>query len=435
MKPATIIGVVFMFISTILLYFGLTATLLTWKVSLEIFGIPVRIFNEHRDFPSLIKTMWDDSMVVPVILLFFFGFCLPVIKLVLFILWAVQGGVVSGGEKYIGLVRGLSKWTGVDAILECIIVGMLLKVPGTVGAHSTGFLCFALYVPISTAAFYFLPGEEPGDDAPNALHLKVVERFRSARVRKVTLIGLLATFLLVLSAGLTEHSIRIGIPKDIVQYHIGKRLGIDRDSLPAPLRQLSDPAMRRIEEAVANTVSLSADTSIAGCARRLYQSPSPHSIWGSTVIFLLVVFVPVAYAVINTAYSLAYTELPEEELKAMTDASSRGDHENAAPWPQINRMRHFLWEISMLDVAAVAFVIMVPSLGTAHEAKLEGDLLEGYFLLVLATVLWHTLNLCCRAAQLSVLDSEDIQGLVEHQAASSARPVAADPVPKAAAFT
>merc|ERR550537_1525088 len=88
---------------------------------------------------------------------------------------------------------------------------------------------------------------------------------------------MLATFLVVLSFGLTAHSMRIEIPKDTLQWHIGDKL-MNVDALPGPLQSLTEPMRKRIEEAVANTVDLRVDTSVAGCFRRLFESNlSAHS--------------------------------------------------------------------------------------------------------------------------------------------------------------
>merc|ERR1719324_1057371 len=289
-------------------------------------------------------------------------------------LWAWDGGGGASGVSYIKHVKGLSKWTGVDGVVEALVVGVLSKISGTTAFHGYGFTCFFAYVFLSSLAFVFLPGDVLfEEEAPTSFHMKMCEKFRSSRVRKATLSITLVVFLGVLSLGLTVHSMRLWIPKDTVQWYAGHRL-LREDQLPQPLRQLTEPAIHRIEEAIANQVDLRADTSVAGCIRRNLKSESMHTLVGTYLVFFCVIFLPVAYSVINTAYALAFTELPEDELKGFLESSSRGDH--VVPWPQMNRLRIILWDLSMLDVCAVAVALAV-TLGTLAP-DLQGDLLEGY---------------------------------------------------------
>jgi len=396
-----------MFISTILLYQGLSATLVFWKISLEIFGTSLTVIDDNRTFSGMMQQMTHEEAMLPVMFLVFFGFVLPLIKIVLFTMWVWDG--VGGGDKYIRYVKGLSKWTGVDAVVEALVVGMLLKIPGADAAHGYGFTCFVGYVLLSTIAFCCLPGEVHfAEEPPNAFHMKVCEKFRSPRVRKATLAVSLTTFLVVLSFGLSVHTMRLWIPKDTLQWNIGHRL-LNREALPEPLRSLSDPMMQRIEEAVARLVDLTADTSVSGCIRRLMQSNSWYTVAGSLALFICVIVIPVAYAVINTAYALALTELPEEELKGLTDATNRG--EEAAPWPAMSRLRAFLWDLSLLDVCAVAFPIATGAI--SYRNDLQGEMLDGYALIFLAALSWHVQNFLCRCAQLSVLTTLDGHFLLE----------------------
>lgn len=411
MPTLTMIGCVLMFVSTIFLAFGLLAPLLYWKVTLEIFGVKLVAIDEDRNFGDIISNLRGNHVYIPVFLMFFFGFILPMLKLGLFIMWAWTGGLAGGNDSYIRWVKGLSKWTGVDAILECVIVGMMLKIPGVEAYHGQGFFAFIAYVWMSAIAYSCLPGEvQFVEEAPNSLHLKLAEFFKSPKIRKATLVCTLTIFLVVLSAGLTVQSMRLAIPKDVVQDILGKKL-LNRDRLPGPLKRLSEPAMHRIEEAISSSVNLTADTSVAGTIRRVFGVSNMYTVVGSCLVFACVIVFPVMSAVINTAYALAYTELPEEELKAMCDASNRGDTENTAPWPAMNRLRALLWDLSMLDICVVAFALIFPVLSAQHHT-LDGEILDGYVLLVLSAIIWHIQNLFCRAAQISALSDDDRQLLL-----------------------
>lgn len=389
-----------MIISTIMLYPSWFGVLVQWKVDLVIFGYTMTVLEKERTFYQMMTQIVKEEALIPVLVLGFFGIVLPIIKICLFSMWVYGGGT---GDKYIRLIKGLSKWTAVDAIVEALFVGMLIKLPNTHAHHGFGYGYFVMYVLLSSLAFICLPGEvSHNEEPPNALHMKVCDQFRNPRVRKATLAFTLVVFLVVLSAGGSVHAMRLLIPKDTVQWNIGHRL-LRRDALPPPLRQLSDPALHRIEEAIARLVDLKVDASVSGCIRRLmYGGTGLYTVFGSFLLFLCVFLLPVAYAVINTAYSLAIAELPEEELKSMSDAMNRG--EQTTPWPAMTRLRAVLYDLSMLDVCAVAF-----PLATAMPYEyIKGDVLPGYSYIIIAAILWHLQNVLCRAAQLSVFKDEDI---------------------------
>jgi len=429
MKPLTLIGCGLMFLSTCLLYPGLCGILVKWKISLKVFGTDLTIIDEDRTFVGMMLQMTAHEAFIPALLLTFFGFVLPLIKIVLFVLWVIHhiddsrqparaaSSAQSSQEasvpeespvhdKYIRMVKGLSKWTAVDAVCECLVVGMLLNMPSTNGEHGLGFFCFVAYVVTSSIAFLCLPGEVGfAEEPPNNFHMRIVDKLKCSKTRKATLAISLVTFLVVLSLSGTAASMKLWIPKDEIQVRVGRKL-LNRDNVPPPLRGLTDAALRRIEEAIANLVDLEVVGSLAGCIRRLFASDSWYTLIGSFVMLTCVVFLPVVYAVINAAYALALTELPEEELKCMTDRGNRG--EIASPWPSMCRMRACLWDLSMLDVCAVA----LPIAAGAPFHVLDGDLLPGYGLLVTAAILWHVHNFLCRAAQLSVLVDVDQQLLL-----------------------
>lgn len=394
MRPLTILGCVLMFVSTILLYPGMFGMLTRYEVYLEIFGVKLEVLNAHRSFVGLLHMMSTDKAVVAVACMTFFGVVLPLIKIILFGCWVFSGAT---GDRYIKPMKGLSKWTGVDAVVEAFAVGSLLKMPNTYTEHGIGFASFTGYVVLSCLAFLCLPGEiNFVEEPPNAFHLKLCEKFRSPRIRKMSLAATLVAFLCVLSAAGTNHSVRIWVPKDALQWGVGHRL-LRRDELPQPLQTLTEPMLNRIEEAIANLVDVEAMTSVSGCVRRTLSSSNLYTVFGSSIIFICVCLIPVAYAVINTAYALALTELPEDELKSIADAADRG--ENTAPWPAMTRLRAFLWDLSMLDVCAIAFPIVT---GVPNDT-LKSELLPGYGFLIGAAILWHVQNFLCRTAQLSVL--------------------------------
>lgn len=398
-NPLTLAGFALVFVSTCLLIPGLCANLLFYDFSLEIFGTNLKIIDSQRTFTWLLHQMWDEGAYLVTLMLTFFGLVIPTTKFVLFGFWVYSGAV---GPQYLSLVRGLSKWTAADAVVEAIVVGMLLKVPNAYAHHGVGFACFVGYCILSSLAFLCLPGDiQHGETKPNALHENLARHFRSPRVRTTTLALTLISFLVLLCIGGSLHCLRMSIPREVMQAAVDKRLG--SSNLPAPLRGLTEPALRRIEQGIGGMMEVQVDVSLSGCVRRLVYSGHFYTVCGSVLLFFCVILLPVMYAVINTARALSLAELPEEDLKEMLVARDDPNlANNDLPWwPAMDRVRAFSWDLSMIDVCAVA--LPLTSVAAASEKELQAEVLPGVYWLIGAALLWHIHNFCCRAAQVSIL--------------------------------
>merc|ERR550537_842265 len=77
-------------------------------------------------------------------------------KVLTFHLWMVTDSESKVGrmtEKLLYLLGAASRWVAVDAVVEALFVGMLLKIPSVKAEHRIAFLAFVMYCIISNVAF------------------------------------------------------------------------------------------------------------------------------------------------------------------------------------------------------------------------------------------------------------------------------------------
>jgi len=164
------------------------------------------------------------------------------------------------------------------------------------------------------------------------------------------------------------------------------------------------PQLRdQIKNAAGNLPQIDSRVSVSGCITRLMESHSKYSFWGSIVLFVSIVFLPVVYAVLTAAKALSMTEWSEyqsssrDPLMAIPeDQSVKGE---LSPWHGIDKFRSFARDFSMLDVLAVG--LFVGHIITKDENGLKTGLEPQFFFVVLAAASWHFHNFLCSCIQAS----------------------------------
>merc|ERR1719161_2114127 len=89
----------------------------------------------------------------------FFGLGLPAMKVLTFHIWMLTDSTTTLGrlsEKAVSLLGAASRWVAVDAVVEALFVGMLLKIPSVKAEHRIAFLAFVGYCVLSGLAFLLI---------------------------------------------------------------------------------------------------------------------------------------------------------------------------------------------------------------------------------------------------------------------------------------
>merc|ERR1719161_1338695 len=102
----------------------------------------------------------------------FFGVGLPAMKVVTFHIWMVTDSSTALGrfaDKAVNLLGAASRWVAVDAVVEALFVGMLLKIPSVKAEHRIAFLAFVAYCVLSALAFLLVAPSTPVTPRSSAL--------------------------------------------------------------------------------------------------------------------------------------------------------------------------------------------------------------------------------------------------------------------------
>merc|ERR1719316_826104 len=92
-------------------------------------------------------------------MMIFFGVVLPFMKVGTFHIWMVTDSSTALGrfcENAVYFLGGASRWVAVDAVVEALFVGMLLKIPSVKAEHRIAFLAFVCYCVLSGLAFLLI---------------------------------------------------------------------------------------------------------------------------------------------------------------------------------------------------------------------------------------------------------------------------------------
>merc|ERR1719388_121168 len=97
---------------------------------------------------------------------------LPVAKVAAFHTWILtdsQYGIGRLSEKILHILGASSRWVAVDAVVEALFVGMLLKIPSVKAEHRIAFLAFVAYCVLSALAFLLVAPSTPVTPRSSAL--------------------------------------------------------------------------------------------------------------------------------------------------------------------------------------------------------------------------------------------------------------------------
>lgn len=397
MRVATLFGILCVTLSVPLLYVGLTSVLVAFDVEVTFLGQTFTAVNETRSLlghPSMVDALWAMEAYVPCGALLLFGIVIPVFKFILFSLWLAEIGGVEGSFKVMRFAQSISKWAAVDACVEAVTVGMLLKLHGVSASHGVAFPCFVLYCVVSTIAFLCLPGEVSCDDSePNAVFLWFGSFMNTPAKRILPLMLTLNTFVLFLAIGGGAHMTRMWVPKE------GIADGVMDN---AALHDLPDVAKQAIIDQIARTNDLSARVSLSGCIHRLFTSEHLNTQAGSILLFFCVIFMPVLYAVMNMAKALWVSSLADDEDKKSLMNNDSGYDQiitQAPAFPVLDKLRAFAHDLSMIDVMVAG--ILLATFVTTSEHDIKCELGHGFKYLVMAAVAWYFHNFTCAAVQAS----------------------------------
>merc|ERR1719377_301567 len=102
----------------------------------------------------------------------FFGVMLPAMKVATFHIWMVTDSSTSIGrscENAVYFLGGASRWVAVDAVVEALFVGMLLKIPSVKAEHRIAFLAFVAYCILSGIAFLLVTSKKEAIQSTSVL--------------------------------------------------------------------------------------------------------------------------------------------------------------------------------------------------------------------------------------------------------------------------
>jgi uncharacterized paraquat-inducible protein A len=415
MRILTAVGILLMAASVPLLIHGLYGPTIKYTFHVKIFGQSFPVIERERTLigeNGLVQWLWNNNSLFGAFFLVFFGILIPLVKYAVFGFWISGLGCRSTANWALCITQRLSKWAAVDAVCSAIVVGMLLKLPGASAHHDSGYLSFIMYCIFSSLAFYCLPGELEADDPnPTPLNLAIAAKLTSPRARASVLVISVSSFLMLLTLAGGSHTVHMWVPKEVMRDNVDDMIkkyeaGVEdrvAGGLPYLGPRLTPQLRDQIRRAAADLPDIDSRVSVSGCISRLLHSTHRYSIYGSLVLFVCIVFLPVVYAVLTAAKALSMTEWNEFHSGSHDPLTSiPEDHSvkgTLSPWHGIDKFRSFARDLSMLDVLAVGLV--VGYLVTQDEDALRTGLEPQFLFLVFAAMAWHFHNFLCACIQAS----------------------------------
>lgn len=415
MRTLTAVGILLMTVSVPLLIYGLTGPTIEYNFFVKIFGQSYKVEETTRTIigtDGLVQWLWQHEAYLGAFFLVVFGVGIPLAKYIVFGFWITGLGPRATVNWSLSIVQRLSKWAAVDAVCSAIVVGMLLKLPSVSAQHGPAYMSFVMYCIISTLAFSCLPGElEVDDPQPSPLNLAIAAKLTNPRTRASVLVVSLASFLMLLTLAGGSHTVHMWVPKQVMADAVDdliKRAESNandrvRQAGGIPLPRMTPQIRDQIRQAAASLPQIDAKVSVSGCIHRLFGSANAYSVYGSLVLSVCIVFLPVIYAVLSAAKALSMTEWSEyqptgrDPLNTIPeDHSVKGE---LSPWHAIDKFRAFARDLSMLDVLAVGLVL--GHLITTDEQALRTGLEPQFLFLVMAGVAWHIHIFLCSCIQAS----------------------------------
>merc|ERR1719161_2104416 len=312
----------------------------------------------------------------------FFGLGLPAMKVLTFHIWMLTDDSTPFGrfiQTAVSMLGSASRWVAVDAVVEALFVGMLLKIPSVKAEHRVAFLAFVLYCVLSGLAFLLI---DPRVKAParNSAMGRIAKKAPSFIMMSALV------FFVLLYVGSTGPILRVLIPESVMRQSAMEEIqkaGF-KDSTTFEIIK------NHLISEIADKIKIDEDVSITGCVRRLVNSNVLISVWGTGVLFACVLGVPALQALLDTC--AAFGNRSQFVLNG----------------------RHILKHFAMLDVLCVGLVLSV--LASKSEPDIKCALLPNFLYMLGATATMYFHGALCEAA-LNEKTKEQPQGLAE-QAAS-----------------
>lgn len=372
MTIKTMVACALLWASIALLYPGITGDLMHYRVNYEIewLGRTLNVKEEVRSLwgpdKSIIQALYNKQAVWAARFLIFFGCVIPTLKIILFHAWLLTSRTSAAGklaEKGTHIMGGISRWVAVDAVVEAMFVGMLLKIPSVQCDHRIAFLSFVAYCILSATAFLLVEEEKTPSAGPMKLALG-----RAVRRTPVLVIASSLVFIAFLYLGATTTVIRVMIPEQVIKEAAWETLK-DTQQPTTAVKALED----HLVDEVASKIKIDEEVSVVGCIHRLVLSGVVISAVGSAILFFCVLVVPLADALLGMLSVI------------------RPEHQKMA-----DRVRHILHHFAMLDVMIVGMILAI--LTSKCEPDIRAGLLPGFLFLVGACFTWYIHSTMCSAA-------------------------------------
>jgi len=348
--------------SVALLYPAIFGDLLHYRVDYYIqwLGRTLNVKEEARtlygsEHNSIIGALFAHNASWAAYTMMFFGMVMPLGKVVVFHTWLVTDSDSPLGkfsEKAMHILGSSSRWVAVDAVVEAMFVGMLLKIPAVKAEHRIAFLAFVGYCILSGITFLLVTKRKAPVHGTSMLG-------RCARRVPLLITLTMVTFLAMLYVGSTGPILRVLIPESVM-----------RESAMAEIQkagfkdsQAFEVIKNHLISEIAEKIKIDEDVSITGCVHRLVVSGVQISQWGTIALFLCVLVVPAFEVILSTA--AAFGNKSEFVLNG----------------------RHILQHFAMLDVMCVGMVLSV--LASKCEPDIKCALLPNFLYLIGATAVWY----------------------------------------------
>jgi len=387
MNVNSIVACVLLWCSVALLYPAIYGDLLHYRVDYYIqwLGRTLNVKEESRtlygnEHNSIIGALFAHNAGWAAYTMIFFGMVMPLSKVITFHTWILSDSDSSMGrlaDKAMSVLGASSRWVAVDAVVEAMFVGMLLKIPSIKAEHRIAFLAFVGYCVLSGFAFLLVTKRKEQAQGSSVLG-------RCARKAPMLIILSMVSFYALLFIGSTGPIMRVLIPESVMRESAMQEIqkaGF-KDS------QTFEVIKNHLISEIADKIKIDEDVSITGCVHRLVVSNVVISIWGTLVLFFCVLAVPAAEIIVNTAAAFGH----KSELVMNT--------------------RHVLKHFAMLDVLCVGMILSV--LASKCEPDIKCALLPNFLYLLGATALWYLHSALCEAS-MNERAKEQPDGLL-HQA-------------------
>jgi hypothetical protein len=383
--PNSILACVLLWCSIALLYPAIYGDLLHYRVDYYIqwLGRTLNVKEESRtlygnETNSIIGALYSHNAAWAAYTMIFFGMVMPATKVISFHTWMLTDSDSRWGklaETCMQILGASSRWVAVDAVVEAMFVGMLLKIPSIKAEHRIAFLAFVAYCILSGASFLLVSKRKEQTQGTSALG-------RCSKKAPMLIMLSMVTFFMLLYVGSTGPILRVLIPESVMRESAMQEIqkaGF-KDS------QTFEVIKNHLISEIADKIKIDEDVSITGCVRRLVVSNVMISVWGTIALFCCVLVVPAVEVCLNTA--VAFGNKSELILNG----------------------RYILKHFAMLDVLCVGMVLSV--LASKCEPDIKCALLPNFLYMLGATAMWYFHSALCEAAA-SERVKEQPAGLLE----------------------